>query len=141
MWITALTALISPVSDFFTTRSKVKAAVIERKDELKKLSLTAKLESIKKAESTDLDIDSKNGSDPIAWANDVTLIIFLVPFMLSFYPPALPHIIAGFAALEGMPTWYKYTLGMMLVSVWGYRNLVAPIIKSVASAYLTRYKK
>jgi len=46
------------------------------------------------------------------------------------------HIENGFAVLRGMPEWYQYALGMMLVSVWGYRKLVSPIIQSIAKAYL-----
>lgn len=131
-----LTQLISPVTNYFTERSKIKAAVVQRKDELKKLSLETKLKSIEKAEDTNLNIDQVNGSDPIPWANDLTLILFLLPFVGAFFPWAMPHIKAGFIALESMPEWYKYSLGMMLVSVWGYRNLVSPIIQSIAKAYL-----
>ena len=132
--------LISPVSNYFNTKSVLKAEVGKRKDELAKLSLKAKIKSIQKSGDTNLSIDKANGSDPIPWANDVTLILFLLPFVLSFYPPALPHIVAGFQALDGMPQWYKYSLGMMLISVWGYRNLVSPIIQSIAKAYLSRTK-
>ena len=135
-----VTGLVEPITSHLDTRAKIKAATNERKDELKKLDLVAKLKNIEKATETDLSLDAKNGADPIPWANDLTLILFLLPFVLAFYPPALPHIEAGFAALNNMPEWYKYSLGMMLVSVWGYRNLVGPIIKSVASAYLNRFK-
>ena len=135
-----LDSLVEPIATYFKTRSVLKAEVVKRKDELKKLNLKAKIKSIQKSEDVNLHIDKSNGSDPIPWANDVTLILFLLPFVLSFYPPALPHIIAGFTALEDMPEWYKYSLGMMLISVWGYRNLVSPIIQSIAKAYLGRSK-
>ena len=140
MWATIgafLTGLVEPVTNHFTTKAKIKAATKERKDELQKLSLEAKIISIQKSEDSSLKLD-ENTENRIAWADDLTLILFLLPFVLAFYPPALPHIVAGFTALDSMPEWYKYSLGMMLVSVWGYRNLVSPIIQSVAKAYLGR---
>ena len=135
-----LDVLVEPISSYFKNRSVIKAEVKKRKDEIKKLSLKAKIKSIQKSEDINLSLDQSNGSDPIPWANDVTLVLFLLPFVLAFYPPALPHIIAGFEALENMPEWYKYSLAMMLISVWGYRNLVSPIIQSIAKAYLSRGK-
>ena len=137
---TWLTNIIEPISTYFAEKSKIKAAIGKRKDELIKLSLEAKIKHIENSQETNLSLDKINGSDPIPWANDLTLILFLLPFVLAFYPPALPHIIAGFAALDNMPEWYKYSLGMMLVSVWGYRNLVSPIVQSIAKAYLSTKK-
>lgn len=135
-----LTNIIKPLSTYFTEKSKIKAANVKRKDELSKLSLKAKIKHIENSQETDLSLDKANGSDPIPWANDLTLILFLLPFVGAFFPWALPHISAGFIALELMPEWYKYSLGMMLVSVWGYRNLVSPIIQSIAKAYLSTKK-
>ena len=131
------TALIAPVASFLETRTKVKEAKSKRKDTIKKLNIRSKIETAKSNQT----LDVTNGGDPIPWANDVTLILFLLPFVLSFWPPALPHIMAGFTALGMMPEWYKYSLGMMLVSVWGYRNLVSPIIQGIAKAYLGRSTK
>lgn len=135
-----LTGLVEPVSSHFKDKAKIKAATNKRKDELKKLELKAKLTSIQKSEDSNLGLDN-NTENRIPWADDLTLILFLLPFVLAFYPPALPHIQAGFEALDQMPEWYKYSLGMMLVSVWGYRNLVSPIVQSIVKAYLGRLPK
>lgn len=122
--------------DTYKEGKQIKAAKDERKDELKKMSLETKLESIKKAETANLDIDTVNGSDPIPWANDVSFALGLLPIPLAFIPGMAPHIAAGFTVIGNMPDAYKYGLGMMLVSVWGYRNLVEPIIKSIIKAWL-----
>lgn len=127
-----------PVGQYFTEGQKIKAATSERKDELTKLKLEATLQSIAKSENLNLELDSKNGADPIPWANDVSFVLFLAPAVLAFYPPALPHIMAGFTAIGNMPLFWQYSLGMMLVSVWGYRNLVEPIVKSLAKVWLGR---
>ena len=129
----AFTSLIKPVSEHFKAKSAIKAATSQRKDELKKLDLEAKIKSIEKSEDVNNSLDVNNGSDPIPWANDLTLILLLIPCCLAFYPPAVPAVLAGFAALDSMPEWYKYGLAMAFISIWGYRGLVTPIVKVLVS--------
>ena len=82
------------------------------------------------------DINMDNNSRQLSgWMDDASFFIFLMPAVLAFYPPALPHIEAGFVALKSMPLWYQYALGMMLVAVWGYRRLVTPIVEIVVKTY------
>lgn len=133
-WIgDAISSVTKPVGEYFNEKQKIKAAVSERKDELKKLSLESKLKSIEKSEDVNNSLDEKNGADPIPWGNDVTLILLLIPCVLSFYPPAVPAVKAGFIVLQSMPDWYLYGLGMAFVSIWGYRGLVVPIVRVLIS--------
>ena len=127
--------LISSVTTYFSHRSEVKAATRIRKDELSKLTLETKLESIRNSDESAMEMD-RNTEGRISWADDVSFAVFLLPALLVFWPSALPHIRAGFTALNTMPEWYQYALGMMLVSVWGYRQLVNPIVHMIAKAYL-----
>lgn len=131
-----IAAIARPIGKYFTERQMIKAAVGERKDALTKLKLEAKIKDATQAAEANLALDTKNGGDPIPWANDVSFGLFLLPVPLCFFPDAVVHVKAGFTALGEMPQWYQAALGMMLVSVWGYRNLVEPIIKSIAKAYL-----
>lgn len=134
--LSLITGLVSSGIDYFKEKSVIKAATVERQDELKKLGLEAKLEAIRNAQEVDLEIDKANGSDPILWANDVTLILLLIPCILSFYPPAVPAVRAGFVVLDSMPDLYKYALGMAFVSIWGYRGLVVPLVRGIVSKSL-----
>ena len=121
---TVLTTLASPITE-----------IIKGKQKIAKARSAAKLRSI----YSDNEMD-KNSRATAGWMDDVSFFVFLTPAVLAFYPPALVHVKAGFVALESMPQWYQAALGMMLVSVWGYRKLVSPIIQSVAEAYLGRRK-
>lgn len=111
------------------TNKTIKAAKDERKADLREMALITKLEQIKNADATNMQLDL-DADNRIPWANDISFMLALIPVCLSFYPPALPAMTAGFVQLEALPQWYKYMLGMMLVSVWGYRTLVGPIIKA-----------
>lgn len=135
-------AVVSGISGWFSKRQEIKqekqvlaSAVDARKDELKKLSLESKLKGVSEASESDMKMDQE-ANERISWGDDLTLILALLPCVLAFFPSQLPSVMAGFAALEAMPMWYKYALGMILASVWGYRRLVSPIILSITKAYL-----
>ena len=127
-------SLLKTGARVYSEGKQLKAATVARKDELHKIALEGKLESIKRSESVNNDLDRVNGADPIKWANDVSFAMFMAPIPLSFYPPMVPHIEAGFAVLQTMPKEYQYAVAMMLVSVWGYRGLVQPIILALLGA-------
>jgi len=131
----ALGTVVAPAAEAYKNHQTIKDAKNVRVHELKTAELTNKLEQIKQGSLSDMKMD-EDSNQRIAWADDVSFIVFLVPCLFAFYPPAVPHIMAGFKTLESMPQWYQIALGMMLVSVWGYRRIVTPIIQMIAKTYL-----
>ena len=111
------------------TNKQAKEAQAKRIWALKERALEAEIEQIQLGNAVDRGLDQQT-EQRISWADDLTLVLFLSPLVGAFIPPAVPHIREGFAVLESMPAEYKYAVGMMLVSVWGYRTLVVPIIKA-----------
>ncbi len=120
---TFLKLLISPVTDFLLKKQELRA-VVKKKE----------LDSVERRELSDIQMDKRDAG----WMDDISFYIFLLPCLLSFYPPAIPHIKAGFEALKGMPEWYQYSLGLMLISVWGYRKLLAPVVQAVLKFYIKK---
>lgn len=127
------------IGDYFTEGQKIKAAQKERSDELKKASLNAKLESIRAGQMADITQDTGARSNA-GWMDDISFYLFLLPVPLAFFPGMVPHIQAGFAVLESMPEYYQIALGLMLVSVWGYRRLVVPLVEVVVKQWVGRIK-
>ena len=111
--------------------------VMQGKQEIRSAKVEATIQSIKRGEVSSIGLDSE-AIKRAGLMDDISFFVFLSPALLAFYPPALPHIMNGFQALETMPQWWQAALGMMLVSVWGYRKLLSPIIQSIAKAYLKR---
>ena len=126
---------VGAIGTYFTEGQKIKAAVTERKDEITKLSLESKIKTATASINSDMKMDEGARANA-GWMDDISFYVFLAPAVLAFIPSMVVHIEAGFAVLSTMPIWYQYALGMMLVSVWGYRKLVSPIIQSIAKAYL-----
>lgn len=131
--------IASSISSYLTDRQKIKAAEKERSDELKKANLDAKLEAIRAGQAADIHQD--NGARANAgWMDDISFYLFLLPVPLAFFPGMVPHIHAGFQVLESMPEYYQVALGLMLVSVWGYRRLVVPLVEVVVKQWVGRIK-
>ena len=133
--LTLLPDLIKRGFGILKDKQRVKAAVVEAALINREAKVQSQIKSIERGELSDIELDSQ-ARQQAGWMDDVSFFVFLLPALLAFYPPALPHIAAGFSALEKMPPWYQYALGMMLISVWGYRKLVGPIIQSVVKSYL-----
>ena len=127
------------IGNYFNEGQKIKAAEKERKDVLRDKELTTKLEGIRNGQMADIDQDTSARTNA-GWMDDISFYLFLLPVPLSFFPAMVPHIKAGFAALEGMPQYYQIALGLMLVSVWGYRRLVVPLVEVAVKQWVGRLK-
>lgn len=137
--IEIFSSIISSIGGYFTEGQKIKAAQKERQDELKNMELTTKLESIRNGQMADISQDT-SATTNAGWMDDISFYLFLLPVPLSFFPSMVPHIRAGFEVLESMPRYYQVALGLMLVSVWGYRRLVIPLVEVVVKQWVARLK-
>mgnify|MGYP003108436708 FL=1 len=58
-----------------------------------------------------------------SWADEWLVGLFSIPLILSFCGEWGRTIVAeGFAALETMPDWYQYTLGVIVAASFGVRS-------------------
>ena len=49
-------------------------------------------------------------------------ILFSIPLILAFIPGAEGIVQNGFEQLEAMPTWYQYSLGVIVAASFGVRS-------------------
>ncbi len=55
--------------------------------------------------------------------DELLVALFSIPLILSFFGEWGRTIVAeGFAALETMPDWYQYTLGVIVAASFGVRS-------------------
>ena len=58
-----------------------------------------------------------------SWKDEWLTILFSIPLILAFTGEWGRIIVAeGFAALEVMPDWYQYTLGVIVAASFGVRS-------------------
>ncbi len=86
----------------------------------------------------DLDIYFANNSKG---KRNVSFYLAMLPVIAVFYPPALPHVIAGFDALQQLPQWYLYGLGAMMISIWSFRRILNGFINMKLKKFIGDGKK
>ena len=59
-----------------------------------------------------------------SWKDEYLVILFSIPLILAFLPFewADQAVANGFAALDSMPQWYSYTLGVIVASSFAVRS-------------------
>jgi hypothetical protein len=58
-----------------------------------------------------------------SWKDEGLTLLFSVPLILSFTGEwGRDAVSQGFAALEAMPVWYQYTLGVIVAASFGVRS-------------------
>ena len=77
-WWNILAPVIEPVTEYFKEGQKIKAAVKERSDELKSKALDTKLEGVRNAQESDINMDN-NSRQLSGWMDDASFFIFLMP--------------------------------------------------------------
>ncbi len=119
----AIKSLIGAWSD----NKKRGAARLKQKDDDRSTKLKSDLHLIESGQEADI-IQDTNARGYAGWMDDISFYIMFSPVPLSFFPPAVPHITAGFEVLEGMPVEYQVCVGLMLASIWGYKRLITPLL-------------
>ena len=119
-----LQALIGPVSgligswmDSKTEEQRGKSAVAKAKAEAE-----AKVMVSAATSTADWEKLMAKGSQS-SWKDEWLTILFSIPLILAFAGEWGRTIVAeGFAALEVMPEWYQYTLGVIVAASFGVRS-------------------
>ena len=119
-----LQALLGPVSgllgswmDSKTEEQRGKSAVAKAKAEAE-----AKVMVSAATSTADWEKLMAKGSQS-SWKDEWLTILFSIPLILAFAGEWGRTIVAeGFAALQVMPEWYQYTLGVIVAASFGVRS-------------------
>ena len=57
-----------------------------------------------------------------SWKDEWLVILFSIPLILAFIPGMESVVENGFRQLEAMPTWYQYSLGVIVAASFGVRS-------------------
>ena len=107
-----LTSLIAPVANIAT-------GIIKNRGEIAQAKHQAKMSQIQ----NDADWESKMAdASANSWKDEWLTILFSIPLILAFCGDWGRGIVAdGFTALEAMPSYYQYTLGVIVSASFGVR--------------------
>ena len=119
-----LQALIGPVSGLIGSWMDSKTEEQRGKSAVAKAKAEAEAKVMVSAASSTADWEKlmAKGSQS-SWKDEWLTILFSIPLILAFAGEWGRTIVAeGFAALEVMPDWYQYTLGVIVAASFGVRS-------------------
>ena len=118
-----LGTLIGPIANLAGTWLEGQVAEKKAKTEAKIVTIKSEAK-IKERQATveiDWDIAQAKASEG-SWKDEWLTILFSVPLILAFIPGAEGIVESGFRQLEMMPTWYQYSLGVIVAASFGVRS-------------------
>jgi hypothetical protein len=117
-------ALIGPLSELAGSWLKGKADAQAAAAQLKLTEAEAKAKIMLSKETSVADWERimAQGSQT-SWKDEWLTILFSIPLILCFLGEwGRTAVAEGFAALEIMPEWYQYTLGVIVAASFGIRS-------------------
>jgi len=117
-------ALLGPVASLAGTwlEGKVERTKAESASKVAKAKAEATIMEKKATGEIDWDLEMARGSQG-SWKDEWLVVLFSIPLILSFCGEWGRVIVAeGFAALDAMPDWYQYTLGVIVAASFGVRS-------------------
>jgi hypothetical protein len=119
-----LQALIGPIASLAGTwlDGKVEKTKAESASKVAKAKAEATIMEKKATGEIDWDLEIAKGKAN-SWADEWLVLLYSIPMVLAFTGDWGRTIVAeGFAALEVMPDWYQYTLGVIVAASFGVRS-------------------
>ena len=113
-----LGSLIGPVADLGKTWLEGKVAKTKAKAEAEAKVMTTQAQS-----AADWETAMARASNQ-SWKDEWITILFSIPLILAFIPPAVPHVKEGFRVLSTMPEWYQYGLSVIIAASFGVRGVI-----------------
>jgi hypothetical protein len=134
--VTLGSAIISSISEYFKDKHEIKKVQVEAD----KLLIMAEAES--KAKRLDREAEMDYDLDRIAmqnmdksWKDELILLIWLIPVVMSFIPEWQPYVVAGFASLALVPDWYMYILVGLVTVIYGMREILKIALQIIVSKF------
>ena len=117
-------AFIGPISSLIGTwlSGKVQTKAAETKAKVARAEAEAHIMVSRATSEADWEKIMAQGSQD-SWKDEWLTILFSIPLILVFTGDWGRGVVAdGFIALQSMPEWYQYTLGVIVAASFGVRS-------------------
>ena len=134
--VTLGSAIVSGISGYFKDKNEIKKVQIEADKLLIMAEAKSKAKRLEREAEIDYDLDriAMKNMDK-SWKDELILLIWLTPVVMSFIPEWQPYVIAGFASLALVPDWYMYILVGLVTVIYGMRGLLKMVIQMVGNRF------
>lgn len=117
------------------TRQKIKSIKEEGAIKLAQTKVDAKIRQAASDSDSAGDLD-KIALQNVGWKDEFLMLVAVAPMILVFIPYMVPHVEAGFLALESMPEYYQYMVGGVFIYVFGFKRILLKVINAFIAARL-----
>ena len=117
--------LLGPIASLAGTwlNGKVETKAAETKAKVARAEAEAQIMVSRATSEADWEKIMAQGTQN-SWKDEYLVLLFSIPLILAFLPFewADQAVANGFAALDSMPQWYSYTLGVIVASSFAVRS-------------------
>ena len=102
--VTLGSSIITGISDYFKGKQEISKVQLEADKKLILAEAEAKAKRLDRESEQDYDLDkiAMQNMDK-TWKDELILLIWLTPVVMSFVPEWQPYVVAGFASLALVP--------------------------------------
>ncbi len=140
--VTLGSAIISGISGYFQDKNEIKKVQVEADKLLIMAEAESKAKRLEREAEMDYDLDriAMQNMDK-TWKDELILLIWLTPVVMSCIPEWQPFVIAGFASLALVPDWHMYILVGLVTVIYGMRGMLKMALQIVGSKFKIKKDK
>ena len=130
------TSIIGGITDYFKGKQEINKAQLEADIKLIIAEAESKAKRLEREAEMDYDLDKiamQNMNK--TWKDELILVIFMIPLVMSFLPAYQEYVTAGFASLALVPDWYMYILVGMITVIYGMRGLLKMLLQTLSNHF------
>ena len=130
------TSIIGGITDYFKGKQEINKAQLEADIKLIIAEAESKAKRLEREAEMDYDLDKiamQNMNK--TWKDELILVIFMIPLVMSFLPAYQEYVTAGFASLALVPDWYMYILVGMITVIYGMRGLLKMFLQTLSNRF------
>lgn len=117
-----ITGLVKPVTEFFNRRQEIKAVEHTAKLEVLKAEGDRRAQLIREGLAADMAWETEFAQQARAsWKDEYTLIVVSIPLIMAFIPGLAVYVAAGFTAFASTPMWYQIMVQTIFYATYGIR--------------------
>ena len=134
--------MLSIISEYFKGKNEIKKVQVEADKLLITAEAKSKAKRLEREAEMDYDLDriAMQNMDK-SWKDELILLIWLTPVVMSFIPVWQPYVVEGFASLALVPDWYMYILVGLVTVIYGMRGMLKMVLQIAGSKFKIKKDK
>ena len=134
--VTLGSSIITGISDYFKGKQEISKVQLEADKKLILAEAEAKAKRLDRESEQDYDLDKIAMQNmEKTWKDELILVIFMIPLVMSFIPSYQEYVTTGFASLALVPDWYMYILVGMITVIYGMRGMLKMLLQIISNKF------